>query len=141
MSQSATGPAAPRDIDPRLVAMLLSQEIWRPSASAGEGDDKGQDDLAYLQDAVFPTLVPALHDLCELVQREKELGDAARPTTACVSRAHPTGASGPVQWLAQYLTRYNLKHSAALKNHPYVVLSAAAKEHTAHTGGDVDASS
>jgi hypothetical protein len=121
----------------RFVAMLLNQDVWTPCATAVPEPNPAtataaqRENAAYLQEHVFPTLVPALHDLCDLVLRDKELGTAARHSSACVSHEHPTGAAGPIPWLAQYLMRNNLQHSATLQQHPYVVLSRAAAKETA----------
>jgi hypothetical protein len=117
----------------RAVSLLLRQHVW-PSdaiaASAVQGPQMqgfSDADAAYLRDEVMPTLVPALHDLSEVVQREQDLGDGARASSRCVSRANPTGASGPLQWLAQYLYRNHHAKSDAVAAHPYNVLAHAAK--------------
>lgn len=117
----------------RLVSWLLQQGLWpmddmvaqqaRLRDEEEDASNRNQSDAAYLQERVFPTLVPALHDLAELVQRQQELGVDSRASTRCVSRTHPTGASGPVKWLAQYLYRHNTAQTDALARHPYVVLS------------------
>ena len=140
MATVATSPAGPSSastaVDYRLVDMLLNDDVWHPSAPPRASsaatltaqERKAIDDELYLRDKVMPTLVPALHDLCELVQREHDHGTHARPSSVCVSKANPTGASGPIQWLAQYLARNNTMHSDSLATHPYGVLSRTLDE-------------
>ncbi len=129
----ASAGLASTPVDEELIALLLQQDAWEPlplpepDSTTNPVEAKKRADAIYLRDNVLPTLVPALHDLLDLVERERELGATARATSRCVSREHPTGASGPIEWLAQYLVRNNTKRCDALHSHPYVVLHRAAK--------------
>lgn len=121
-------------VDERLVALLLSADTWEPvdcpdpSTATTDAERKKLADAAYLHKEVLPTLIPALHDLSALVQRDNELGEKAKPTSTSISRRHPTGDAGPVDWLAQYMLRNNTRHSSTLRNHPYGVLARAAEQ-------------
>lgn len=123
--EAESNAAASRLSQPELVAYLLEEGLWNPrhgtdSVEHPTGPRKA--DQLYLEKEVFPTLVPALHDLLELVQAR--LDDASEPAIY-----GPTGSSHPLDWLAQFLMRRNTRHDAALHNHSYCVLRRALKEH------------
>ena len=136
-SPPAASLATAPGVDEQLVATLLAEGVWRPlhlsdkvDAATTDEARRAAENHAYLEREVLPTLVPGLHDLLEQVQRKVELGDAAKPKSGCISAAHPTGASNPIDWLAQYLMRNNHRRAAAaadnlLESHPYGVLYRA----------------
>lgn len=123
-----------QSVDPRLVAMLLEEHCWSPyhgtqsdAAAATDPTDKATKDKAYLEDEVFPTLVPALHELAVLVQ---QYNDVVHSGTEPLKGAKygPTGGTHPTDWVAQFLLRNNTRHNDTLLDHPYCVLRRALKQ-------------
>lgn len=121
--------------DPRLISMLLEDDVWRALhlADDAKAARNGAVDAAYLEQHVYPSLIPALAEMLDRVQLVNEQGSGIVPKSSCIADAatHPLGSVGPTVWLAQHLMRYNTRHSDALRHHPYGVLYAAAKASTA----------
>ena len=121
--------------DPALVKMLLAEDCWHPlHLGDGEGEYSSEN-TAYLEEHIFPTLIPAIHRLLEHVQlrfsqsqilnasypeNERKSDQMARdvqnpyarpprriPSSRCISTLHPTGGPNAIEWIAQYLLRYN----------------------------------
>jgi hypothetical protein len=131
--------------DAKVVANLLDDMVWALNSDVedhyaklakGSGaTDADAADAKYLAHDVFPTLVPALHELLQLVVKHEEQRKAtarlpAVPVTSSSAATAPglpdygpTAHTHPVDWLAQYLFRNNPKHSKALQRHPYCVIS------------------
>ena len=136
-------------MDPKLVANLLDDMVWALNADVDEhyaktakgisGSDADSADAKYLAHDVFPTLVPALHELLQLVVKHQEAVAAGKPipavpVTSSIPNAPglpnygPTAHTHPVDWLAQYLFRHNPKHGKSLENHPYCAITRALQE-------------
>lgn len=75
-------------------------------------------DQKYLVEQVFPTLVPALHDLLRCYKsRLGETQDQAQSNSK---------QPDPVTWLAQYLIRNNANHNTSrLVGHPFKLINDA----------------
>lgn len=119
-----------RPVDPKLVAMLLEDECWTPYHGTDAPGTPPDENRKYLEEHVFPTLIPALADLLTLVQLDSDgnlpknySGLAAGP-----KNYGPTGSVPPTDWIAQYLMRNNQKHHRHLDSHPYVILRNALKQ-------------
>ncbi|ESL10800.1 hypothetical protein TRSC58_01460 [Trypanosoma rangeli SC58] len=102
-----------------MVARLVEEQIWcgyegiEPSVKIPLENEN----VTYLRETLFPTLIPALY---ELVRREQR-----RLSQPCAfpDRYQTTGNTNPVTWLAQYLLRNNTHYSTNLRNHPYVLVN------------------
>lgn len=112
-------------LDDKVLRMLLDIQPW-PSTMAelhsrcatAEADigDKQAKQFDYLVKKVFPTLIPAMNDLTEVVRRDVDArsGHPAAPPTFQATRCSPavgegqypaTGVVHPIVWLAQRLMR------------------------------------
>ncbi len=102
--------------DARLIALLLEEAVWDPKAV----ESSSASNQAYLEETVFPTLIPAIASLLETVHaREEQQGGGFATGEPLPIR--------PTDWLAQYLMRNNTAHSHALHSHPYNVLRRGLK--------------
>ena len=143
-------------VDPKLISNLLDDMVWavntdvenhyaKAAAKASSASETDSADAKYLAHDVFPTLVPALHELLQLVVKHQEAAGAggkpaaAVPVTSSAVNAPglpnygPTAHTHPVDWLAQYLFRHNPKHTDALEHHPYCVITKALQEKAARS--------
>ena len=122
---SASAAASEFSADDHILRMLLDAAPWPETlsevhaefrAAAASGDAQRTQRLQYLVDKVFPTLLPALNDLTEVVRRDVDArtGHPAAPPTFAATRCAPalgegqyaaTGVVHPVVWLAQRLLR------------------------------------
>lgn len=120
-----------------VIARLLEEGIW----CANEDMDAASSvvrsaDAQWLQENVYPTLVPAIARMLELAIADM----AKRGTTevhapaAMLERQKdcpdygPTGRAHPITWLAEYLMRNSPQHgSTFLAQHPYVLVEQGKK--------------
>ena len=122
-----------RSVDPKLVALLLEEACWSPYHGTDQPGTPPDERRKYLEESVFPTLVPALAELLTLVEAEETLKNEGKEP-ANKGPYGPTGEVHPTDWLAQYLMRNNVKErqpggaGPSLKEHPYCALRTALAE-------------
>jgi hypothetical protein len=99
--------------------------IRRVLQSANPADADSQ----FLARQVFPTLIPALHRLLELVAEDMQKNggsvrgfDGNAEARKAVANYGATGSCHPIVWLAQYLMRNASRHSDALADHPFTTV-------------------
>ncbi|SCU65800.1 uncharacterized protein TEOVI_000661400 [Trypanosoma equiperdum] len=102
-----------------MMIRLIEEQIWcgyEDVETAVNASCEGEN-VTYLRENVFPTLVPALY---ELVKRQQQC--ALEPDEVS-HRYGPTGNTHPISWLSQYLLRNNTRHSKKICGHPYVMVN------------------
>ncbi|KPI87401.1 hypothetical protein ABL78_3485 [Leptomonas seymouri] len=107
--------------DDALLVRLIEEGLFLSHADKCKGNDKASsmsDDHKYLVEHVFPTLVPALHDLLKCYKsRIMAVQDVA---------ADDNHKPDPVMWLAQYLIRNNAHcKTSRLADHPFRLINNA----------------
>ncbi|KAG8343671.1 hypothetical protein ERJ75_001675300 [Trypanosoma vivax] len=102
-----------------MMVRLIEEQLWCGYDEVEKlvGLPLDDENITYLRERVFPTLIPALY---ELARREQQL--ALNPGSSRGSYG-PTGNTHPISWLAQYLLRNNTQDSAAIREHPYVMVN------------------
>jgi hypothetical protein len=103
------------------LVRLIEEGLFLGHADKCSVQNKNQtmsDDQKYLVEQVFPTLVPALHDLLKCHRRaSSDIKDAQLPDSK---------QPDPVMWIAQYLIRNNVHHSTSqLAGHPFQLVNNA----------------
>lgn len=124
-----------------VIARLLEERLWCANEDQDQYDAAARAaasknaNVVYLQQNVFPTLVPALARMLELAQTELEegrtevrvpvKGESKKP----VPDFGPTGVAHPITWLAEYLMRNHpqFNGNAHLVHHPYVLVEQGKK--------------
>eukprot|EP01060_Flectonema_neradi_P036650 TRINITY_DN7121_c0_g1_i1.p1 TRINITY_DN7121_c0_g1~~TRINITY_DN7121_c0_g1_i1.p1 ORF type:complete len:128 (+),score=20.98 TRINITY_DN7121_c0_g1_i1:43-384(+) len=101
-----------------LLARVLEEEVYSNINFEPHKDER----LLYLEEEVLPTLVPALKDLLSEIAQNRE-------------RLKKSDLN-PIDWLAQYLMRYNVRHNTYLHSHPYTLLL---NKHTRQVRADIEA--
>eukprot|EP01063_Lacrimia_lanifica_P025061 TRINITY_DN32855_c0_g1_i1.p2 TRINITY_DN32855_c0_g1~~TRINITY_DN32855_c0_g1_i1.p2 ORF type:complete len:128 (+),score=46.02 TRINITY_DN32855_c0_g1_i1:43-426(+) len=91
------------------LARIAEEGIWTELEFRGHEDDR----LLYLEQHVYPTLMPALKELLAEVSGPED------SVAAELKRAR----INPIDWLAQYLMRNNPKHNTFLHQHPCALLT------------------
>lgn len=107
---------------------LIEENLW---CNGDEVDclttmpEESKKNYLYLRRNVYPTLVPALYELAQIVQDEQE-GDEANDEQDAAPREGLCDAKvDPILWIAQYLLRNNVKAATSrVRNHPYNIVSA-----------------
>lgn len=104
------------------ITRLLEDRVWC-NCEAGDAFHSQKDDVSlYLRQEVFPTLVPAIHELVEMEQSALREVDGPRLDKV----RHNVD---PVSWLAMYLLRNNtVSDKSILHQHPYCVVNRASLE-------------
>ncbi|EAN93593.1 hypothetical protein Tc00.1047053506425.20 [Trypanosoma cruzi] len=102
-----------------MMVRLIEEQLWcgYEGIESSVGLHLDDENATYLRESLFPTLIPALHDL---VRREQH---RISEPLAFQERFQATGNTHPVTWLAQYLLRNNTHHSTNLRSHPYVLVN------------------
>ena len=116
------------NLDDSVLRMLLDTHPWPETvndfhqqfaqlqSSPSAANKEKEQQLRYLVEKVFPTLIPAMNDLSEVVRRDvdSKTGHPAAPPKFAPTRCSPgigegqyeaTGVVHPVVWLAQRLLR------------------------------------
>lgn len=149
-TQNETG-AIHSPYPPQQAATAAPSASHKAAAAAAEsGNAQASSTVTYLQETVFPTLIPALHELMKRTQsfQDKQQQNASTSPGApqCASkmrdsgegklngefssrgwggRSGPTGNTHPVSWLADYLVRNNTAHNNRLLSHQYNTVAAS----------------
>jgi hypothetical protein len=120
-----------------VIARLLEEGVWCANEDMDTASRAVRSaDAQYLQEKIYPTLVPAIARMLELANR-----DMAHRGTSEVWAPHasiegkkdapdygPTGRAHPITWLAEYLMRNSTQHgSTHLSEHPYVLVEQGKK--------------
>lgn len=114
------------DPSTELMVRLLEEDVWCKNAAASAtlatASAAEKEKLQYLRTTLFPTLVPALH---ELAKREQAMEEAAKAGQTRRSKYGATENTDPVAWLAHYLLRNNSAcPSSKIRHHPFAVNNA-----------------
>lgn len=105
-----------------LMIRVIEEELWAENIDSQNIikaiPEESTDHTLYLQQKLYPTLVPALFEMLKLEQRERARKEPSGKYGA-------TGNVDPVTWLAHYLLRNNAtSKTSRIRHHPYAIVNS-----------------
>eukprot|EP00796_Vickermania_ingenoplastis_P001589 gene1589-966_t len=105
-----------------LMVRIIEEELWAENKDSHNIikaiPEQSTDHTRYLQEKLYPTLVPALFEMLKLEQKEQQRSEPSGKYGA-------TGNVDPITWLAHYLLRNNAtSNTSRIRHHPYAIVNS-----------------